>query len=126
MKEVQRERETFCDKVENLDSYTHEALGNSNFPSHQRYYLCLEIQQLVGEIMSNAIRMKKGYGQKSTLERMDIAVDTLRYKIREAERKQYISLHRRHVWIGMIDEIGKMIGGWIEKKNAAERSRTGK
>ena len=126
MKEIQRERETFCDKVEGLDSYTHTALGHSNYPAEQRFYLCLEIQQLVGEIMSSAIRMKKGYGQKSTLERMDIAIDTLRYKIRESERKKFISLERRHKWMKLVDEIGRMIGGWIEKKKAAERGREGK
>ncbi len=123
MKEVQKERETFVDKVEHLDSYTHTALGHSNYPAEQRFYLCLEIQQLMGEIFSCAIRMKKGYGQKSTLERMDIAVDTLRYKIRESERKKYISLDRRHKWIRFVDEIGAMIGGWIEKKKQTERGR---
>ncbi len=116
MKEIQKERETFCDKVQNLDSYTHIALGKSNYPAEQRFYLCLEIQQLVGEIADHAIRMRKGYGQKSTLERMDIAIEKLRWKIRESEKRNYISLDRKYKWMKLVDEIGAMVGGWIKAK----------
>ena len=54
------ERETLCEKVADLDSYTHTALTRSNYVREQRYFLCAEIQKLVSEIMNMSIRAKKG------------------------------------------------------------------
>lgn len=65
--------------------------------------------------------MRKGYGQKTTLERMDIAVEKLRWKIRESERKKYISLERKYKWMKLVDEIGQMIGGWIRAKEGKQK-----
>ena len=107
---------TLCEKVADLDSYTHTALTRSNYVREQRYFLCAEIQKLVSEIMNMSIRAKKGYMQKSTLQNLDIAVDTLRYKIRESQKKGYITLDRRRIWMKHVDEIGRMVGGWIQQK----------
>jgi hypothetical protein len=53
---------------------------------------------------------------------MDIALEKLRYKIRESAKKGYISLDRRHKWIRRVDEIGRMLGGWMKKLNSKEDS----
>ena len=55
--------------------------------------------------------------QKSTLQNLDIALEILKYKIRESHTKKYISAHRKHVWIMMIENIGVLVGGWIKIKN---------
>ena len=110
------ERATLCEKVADLDSYTHTALTQSNYVREQRYLLCAEIQKIVSDIMNLSIRAKKGYLQKSTLQNLDIAVDTLRYKIRESNKKGYITINRRHIWMKHVDEIGRMVGGWIKSQ----------
>jgi len=58
----------------------------------------------------------KGYTQKSTLVTMDILIEELRWRIRDSHELKYISMHRYTVWSSMIDEIGRMVGGWIKKK----------
>ena len=116
MKEEELERRTFVEVVADLDSYTHTALTQSNFPRSQRYVLCAEISRLMNEIFTLAVRCKKGYMQKSTLQNIDINVDVLRFKIRESEAKGYISLDRKHKWIKRVNEVGCMVGGWIKKQ----------
>lgn len=111
------DKRTLVERVCDLDSYTHKALTSSNYPREQRYFLCAEIQRLVTEIMNLAVRAMKGYLQKSTLQNLDIALEILKYKIRESHTKKYISAHRKHVWIMMIENIGVLVGGWIKIKN---------
>lgn len=111
------DKRTLVERVCDLDSYTHKALTSSNYPREQRYFLCAEIQRLVTEIMNLAVRAMKGYLQKSTLQNLDIALETLKYKIRESCTKKYISEHRKHVWIMRIEKIGILVGGWIKIKN---------
>lgn len=121
MREPEKEGRTFLDIVEDLDSYTHTALTQSNFPRYQRFVLCAEISRLVDEVFTLAIRCKKGYVQKSTLQNMDIALEKLRYKIRESAKKGYISLERKHKWMRRVDEIGRMLGGWMKKLDSKEK-----
>ena len=111
------DKRTLVERVCDLDSYTHKALTSSNYPREQRYFLCAEIQRLVAEIMNLAVRSMKGYLQKSTLQNLDIALETLKYKIRESRRKKYISEHRRHTWVLCVEKIGVLVGGWIKVKN---------
>ena len=116
MKEEEFERRTFVEIVADLDSYTHTALTQSNYPRAQRYVLCAEISKLMNEIFTLAVRCKKGYMQKSTLQNIDINLEIMRFKIRESETKKYISPERRHKWIRRVNEVGRMTGGWIKKQ----------
>lgn len=109
--------QTLLEKLCDLGSYTEIALTKSNYPRLQRYALCAQIRGRIDKIRDLAIRCAKGYLNKSTLRDMDVAVEQLRWDIRISYRLAYISEHRLDVWMKAVDELGRMIGGWIKKQN---------
>jgi hypothetical protein len=58
-------------------------------------------------------RCKKRYYKKTTLEDLDIELDLLRELVSESFESKLINVHKYEVWSRYINEIGKMIGGWI-------------
>ena len=112
------------EKLFDLSEYTELALTQSGFPRAQRYTLCAQIRGRLDEIRNLAIRCMKGYIQKSTLQNMDIAIEQLRWDIRISYRRKYISEHRLDVWMAQVDEIGRMVGGWIKKHDARRSAST--
>ena len=110
-------QKTLLEKLYDLGSYTEIALTQSNYPRLQKYSLCAQIRGRIDKIRDLAIRCYKGYINKSTLRDMDVAVEQLRWDIRISYRLKYISEHRLDVWMNAVDEIGRMVGGWIKKQN---------
>jgi len=111
-------RKTLVEKINDFVFYTQIATTNSNYPKAQRFLLCQDTQRKSWELLDLAIRCMKGYLQKSTLHNMDILIEEIRWRIRDSYELEYISMHRYNVWSEKIDEIGRMVGGWIKKENA--------
>ena len=99
-------------KVEELNTYTHQAL--IQFPKYEKFVLCAEIRQTVSNIIHAVIRSAKKYHKKTTLQDTDIEIEYLRSLIRKSFALQYINIHRYEVWMSHVNEIGKMLGGWIK------------
>ena len=99
-------------KFEEIQQYTHKAL--MQFPKNERFLLCADIKNAVDLTMHLIIRMKKKYTKKTTLQDIDIELDYLRTLIRNAYSFGYIDNHRRFVWIGKIDEAGRIVGGLMK------------
>lgn len=111
-------RKTLVMKINSFVRYTQIATTNSNYPRGQRFLMCQDTQRKAWELLDLAVRCMKGYMQKSTLHSMDILIEELRWRIRDSYDLEYISMHRYNVWSEQIDEIGRMVGGWIKKKSA--------
>ena len=99
-------------KVEELNTYTHQAL--IQFPKYEKFVLCAEIRQTDSNIIHAVIRGAKKYHKKTTLQDTDIEIEYLRSLIRKSFALQYINIHRYEVWMSHVNEIGKMLGGWIK------------
>ena len=124
MKEQEVQRRLFVDDVISaLDSYTHVCLTESSYPRTQRYVLCNEISRLVNEVFTLAVKLKKKYYTKTTLQQIDVNLEILRYKIRESHIKGYIKLDRRHSWMRLVDEAGRMVGAMLEKQKHGEKQQ---
>ena len=111
------------DMVTALDSYTHTCLGESEYPRNQRYILCNEISRLVNEIFTLAVKLKKRYYTKTTLQQIDVNLEILRYKIRESEFKHYIKKDRKQKWIRKVNEVGNIIGAMLEKQKRGDKQQ---
>lgn len=106
----------------------------NHFPRHEKYGLCQMIRRVVYEVYALMIEGQKRYQKKTTLTNLDIRHEQLRMLIRLAfeldyfefrdgtqekedpqamARKRYLAISER------IDEIGRMIGGWV----AADRDK---
>lgn len=93
-------------------------------------------RETLGEDLMNALRMmlrlatkaRLHYYNRSTLRDLDIEKEIAKVFMHEASKTSYtdkrgnvrylIEAHSFGVWCSMIEEIGRLIGGWINKTEA--------
>ena len=111
----------------------------NHFPKHEKYGLAQEIRRKMYECYGYIVEAQKRYHKKTTLTNLDVAHEQLRMFARmafelgyfcfkdgaEATKSPLGTAERRYLAISrMLDELGRMIGGWIahEKSLAREAS----
>ncbi len=110
----------------------------NNFPRYERYGLALEIRRAAYEMYGMIVECQKRYHKKTTLTSLDIRHQQLRMLIRLAHQLGYFGRKeggsndktrgdkRYLVLSSLVDELGRMVGGWIvadrEKSNNREIS----
>lgn len=99
------------EKLEELAAYSHIAL--LQFPKTEKFLLCAEIRKTIDVIIRGVVTAWKKYHKKTTLTDTDIEVEMLRVLVRRSWRLKYINNHRFEVWARHVDEMGRMLGGWI-------------
>lgn len=106
----------------------------NHFPRHEKYGLALQIRNAAYEVYGYIVESQKRYQKKTSLTNLDIRHEQLRMLVRLAHELDYFAFrdgekvlsaqqkadHRYLVLSQHIDELGRMIGGWI----AAERDKT--
>lgn len=103
-------------KLEELDDYSHIALRQ--YPKAERHLLAAETRQNLEALLRLAITAWKRYHKQTTLRDLDVELAVLKHRVRKAQRLQYITPARYQVWAGHIDELGRMIGGWLKHERA--------
>lgn len=98
--------------MEELDQYSHVAL--QQFPKHEKYVLSMQIRQTLAGLIQQTIRCAKRFHKKTSLQDMDIEVEYLRSLVRKSYSLGYINIHRYEIWSSHVNEIGKIVGGWIK------------
>lgn len=107
----------------------------NHFPRHEKYGLCQQIRNSAYEVYGLIVESQKRYMKKTSLTNLDIAHEQLRMFIRLAFELGYFKFkdgaqctekefektaaHRYLVISRMVDELGRMVGGWIQ----AERGK---
>ncbi|WP_347814041.1 diversity-generating retroelement protein Avd [Halanaerobium saccharolyticum] len=85
-----------------------------NFPKYEKFVLCTQIKNLVLEISKLIIEANKSKSKVRFLNRIDVKIEQLRMLIRFAHDRKYLS-HKKYENVSKkIDEIGRMLGGWIK------------
>lgn len=86
------------------------------FPKHERYALASEIRICMYRILGIVIETNHKHYKKTTLTELDIEVDKLRSYLRLSANPElkYLSVDKYGNWAAMVDEIGRMVGGWIQ------------
>lgn len=98
----------------------------NHFPAHEKYGLALEIRRAAYDVYALIVECQKRYHKKTTLTNLDIRHEQLRMLVRLANELGYFgfkggkkdegrdrSEHRYLNLSLLIDELGRMIGGWI-------------
>jgi hypothetical protein len=98
----------------------------NHFPRHERHGLALEIRRAAYEMYGLIVECQKRYHKKTSLTSLDIRHEQLRMLVRLANELGYFGYqegrkdndkgrgeHRYLVLSALIDELGRMIGGWI-------------
>ena len=89
------------------------------FPRSERYALATEIKKAMYTLLRLAIAANKKYYKKTTLQEMDVELETLKTFIRVAAdpKFKYLGLKQYENWSKMLSEIGRMLGGWVKAIN---------
>lgn len=102
----------------------------NHFPKHEKYALANRIRNTAYELYDLITEAQKRYHKKTTLTELDITHEKLRMQFMLANELGYFAFtagkeikdprenkeHHRYLAINsIIDELGRMIGGWILK-----------
>jgi hypothetical protein len=108
----------------------------NHFPKHEKYGLSQEIRRKAYEVYGFIVEAQKRYYKKTTLVGLDVAHEQLRMFLRLAFELGYFAFkegeklnknalgtaeHRYLTISRMVDEMGRMIGGWIALERAKEK-----
>lgn len=108
----------------------------NHFPKHEKFALASRIRSTAYEVYDLISEGQKRYIKKTTLTNLDIAHEKLRMQILLAHELGYFGYsdsreveksldrqrdHRYTTMSAMVDELGRMIGGWIQKIKAENR-----
>lgn len=129
------------EKIQDMMKYGNKAL--EHFPWRDRA-LADEIRKCMLDMLKLAIRVERKYYKKTTLQELDIDIDFLRHLIRQASDPDYynelvpkrgrggrvvkgadgkqimvrmqppLPLRKYEHWSRLVDEIGRMVGGYIK------------
>jgi hypothetical protein len=99
-------------KVEDMIAYGYTALRQ--FPKSEKFTLAADIKQSMYRLLNLVIITNKKYYKKTTMQELDTELDFLRSLIRIAMQFQFLPFKKYENWARMLDEIGKMIGGWFK------------
>ena len=106
----------------------------NHFPKFEKYALAQQIRQCMYEVYALIVEGQKRYHKKTALSNLDVEHEKLRMLVRLAYELGYFTFtdgrqaekspealgeHRYLALSRLVDELGRMIGGWI--RNEAER-----
>ena len=100
----------------------------NHFPKHEKYGLALEIRRAAYAVYGYIVEGQKRYHKKTALSNLDVEHEKLRMLVRLAFELGYFEFkdgkreqkspaaageHRYLALSRLVDELGRMIGGWI-------------
>lgn len=107
------------EKIYDMIVYGNAAL--IQFPKTEKFILASDIRKSMYDLLKLAITVQKKYYKKTTLQELDVELDILRNLIRVAadkrlyqDKKPCLPFKKYEYWAKMVDEIGKMLGGYIK------------
>ena len=100
------------EKIRAMIQYGYIAIRQ--FPKSEKHCLGAEIRNTMWGLQRLVITAIKRFHKKTTLTDMDVELSLLKRQVRTAKDLRFIDLKKYEVWVRMIVEIGKMLGGWIK------------
>lgn len=83
------------------------------FPKSQRFVLGQQIENTALKILQGIIKANASKSKLPILYQVSIELDTLRILLRLAKDLKFISVKKYGVASGLVNEVGKLLGGWI-------------
>jgi hypothetical protein len=115
----------FAEMIKLLNTYL------NHFPRHEKYGLCLQIRTAAYETYGFMIEAQKRYRKKTALGNLDVRHEQLRLLVNlahelnyfqfkdgktDSQKPELLANHRFMALSKLIDEIGRMIGGWLKSE----------
>lgn len=86
----------------------------NRFPQKQRFVFGQQMQNSLLEILKNIISANQEYNKSPFLKQTSVELDKFRYMFRLAKDFKFISIKQYGFGAEKINEIGKMLGGWLK------------
>lgn len=99
--------------------YGHTAVRQ--FPKSERHVLGAEVRHSMWTLLRLVVVCNKRYHKKTTMQDLDAELDLLRCYIRVAMTLGYLDFRPYEHWAKLLDEIGRMIGGWMKSIEGGSR-----
>lgn len=107
------------EKIYDMILYGSPAL--TQFPKSEKYVLANKIRESMYRLFEISVTIEKKYYKKTTLQELDVELDVLRHLVRlAADKRLYpnqcpcLPFKKYEHWAKLLDEIGRMIGGYIK------------
>ncbi len=100
-------------KVYDLILWLHPTVNK--FPKSQRFVLGQQIENTVLEILKGTIQANQESNKLPYFKQISIDLDKLRILIRLTKDLKFISIRQYQFVAEKINEIGKILGGWMKK-----------
>lgn len=99
-------------KTEDMIAYGYTAIRQ--FPKSERHVLSQEIRNTMWRLLRLIIVCNHRYHKKTTMQELDAELDLLRAQVRLAKELGYLPFKKHHYWSTLLNEIGRMVGGWFK------------
>jgi len=86
----------------------------NKFPKSQRFVLGQRIENAILEIFEGIIEANQEKNKMPFLKKISVELDKLRILIRLSKDLKFISIRQYSFSAEKINEIGKMLGGWMK------------
>lgn len=86
----------------------------NSFPQKQRFVLGQQLQNNLIKILENTIQANQERNKLLILKQISVDLDKFRYLFRLAKDLKFMSIRQYQFGAGKINEIGKMLGGWMK------------
>lgn len=90
----------------------------AKFPRSERYLLGERLEQASFDVLELLLESVYAANKIERLMKANIRLEQARYYTRLCKDLKLINLHRYEVISGMIDEVGRQLGGWIRQQRA--------
>lgn len=102
----------------------------AHFPSHHKYVMAQQLRQAYVDVYNLVTEAQKRYHKRTTLTQLDVRHEQLRMLLLLAHELGLFNFskgkqdaeqpgeHRALVMLRLVDELGRMIGGWLQKESA--------
>ncbi len=89
----------------------------SKFPRNHRFVLGERIEQRLYDVLETLIEAKYSRVRLPLLQRANLQLEILRFQMRLAKDLQCLKVESYAFAAKAIDDIGKLIGGWLKSDN---------
>jgi hypothetical protein len=100
-----------------LDMIEYGTIALRQFPRYEKFVLAAMIRQQMYEVLKLIVETNKRAHRKTAMTELDISHETLRHLVDLSYRRlKYLDHKKYALWAEKINEVGKLLGGWIRSQ----------
>lgn len=88
----------------------------NKFPRHIRFVLGDRLLNKAYDVLDLLIAAKYTRDKVGLLEQANLALEQMRFQVRLAHDEKYISTQQYGVLARLLDEVGRLVGGWRKSR----------